>query len=131
MNRNNKVILVAFIVALLAFVPFSLIYYPNQLKQDWRGAIEYLRTVEKPGDEIVVLPHVADGPFNYYYRGENEATFTSDITIVPDKDIYIAMDDFAGVQSKSVTLDYLNRNYKRNDNYVGIHIYQKYLTNPP
>ena len=99
----------------------------RQLKQDYRGAVAYVSERTSQSSKIIVMPDVADGPFEYYYQGNATLTYTSNVTALPDNtaSVYFVADDFGKDYAKSVTLSYLNENYQRNDNYTGIHIYER------
>jgi hypothetical protein len=42
---------------------------PDFFKEDWRAAATYVRSLEEPGDALVMRDFQTGIPFGYYYRG--------------------------------------------------------------
>lgn len=43
--------------------------YRYQQKEDWRGAVSYISSLERPGDAIILVDEDIWLPFEHYYRG--------------------------------------------------------------
>ena len=43
--------------------------YRYQQKEDWRGAVSYISSLERPGDVIILVDEDIWLPFEHYYRG--------------------------------------------------------------
>jgi len=62
--------------------------YRYQQKEDWRGAVQYIRAQERPGDLIVLLDEDVWLPFEYYYRGPTRRVGVS--RSIADRDLLAA-----------------------------------------
>jgi mannosyltransferase len=50
---------------------------PNLAKEDWRAAATYVRSMEKPGDALVMHDFQTGIPFGYYYQGTSRPQIAS------------------------------------------------------
>jgi hypothetical protein len=50
---------------------------PNLVKEDWRAAATYVRSMEKPGDALVMHDFQTGIPFGYYYQGTSRLQIAS------------------------------------------------------
>lgn len=60
------------VILLMLTLPYTESLNKNSLQHKWRQVAEYIKTIEKPNDKIMLTAFVYRLPFEYYYRGKTQ-----------------------------------------------------------
>jgi len=102
-------------------VPFSMNYYSQESKTDWRGFSQILEKNTKPGDYVVYVPAYLFLPTEYYYSNKTDGTITYQVTTGKDLDIiqkngnsiyYVMTGDALASDPTGSSRDWLQKNTK-------------------